>query len=225
MSQDLNQIGNLEGNFSRSTLQVLAVVTLLGILPGILVAATSFPFFVTVFAILRQGIGLQQSPPNMLLVGLSVFLTFFVMEETFVQAWQAGVLPFLENRTQPSEAFTQTIEPFRVFMTRHVDPNTFSALANLRESDELGEVSLGSSSLSIIAPSFILSELSRAFQIGFLIFLPFLIIDLVTAAILMSMGMMMVPPALVSLPFKLAFFVVVDGWALISVGLVSGYAN
>lgn len=183
---------------------------------------TCFPFLVTVFSILRQAIGLQQSPPNMLLVSLALFLTYFIMEPVFVEAWTSGLRPLIDDRIEPEEAFTRTLDPFRGFMAARLDADTFAAMADLRP-DTQGAVLEPDAPLSVLIPSFLLSEISRAFQIGFLIFLPFLIIDLVAAAVLMSMGMMMVPPAIVSLPFKLAFFVIADGWSLIAGSLVRSY--
>ena len=182
---------------------------------------TCFPFMITVLSILRQGIGLQQSPPNMMLVSLALFLTLFVMEPVFSVAWAQGVAPYSDGQINLETAFRETMAPFRVFMSQRVNPDTLTALADLRP--ELITSSETEPSLSLLVPSFMLSEIARAFQVGFLLFLPFLIIDLVVAAILMSMGMMMVPPAIVSLPFKLAFFVVADGWTLIASGLVQSY--
>lgn len=183
---------------------------------------TCFPFMVTVFAILRQAIGLQQSPPNMLIVSLALFLTYFVMEPVFTEAYNAGVVPLLDEELELVPAVTAALAPFRDFMAGRVDPDTFRAMADLRP-DAVGTERSPDAPLSVLVPSFLLSEIARAFQIGFLIFLPFLIIDLVVAAILMSMGMMMVPPAIVSLPFKLAFFVVADGWSLLAGSLVRSY--
>ena len=157
-----------------------------------------------------------------MLVSLALFLTFFVMEPVFTQAWNDGIAPFGDGMIEFDVAFAQAITPFRDFMSARVDPNTFAALADLRPDLEASEPN-SDAQLSLLVPSFMLSEIARAFQVGFLLFLPFLIIDLVVAAILMSMGMMMVPPAIVSLPFKLAFFVVADGWTLIASGLVQSY--
>ena len=221
VAQDFSISIDGDGSLSGRAIQLFILLTLLSIVPGLAIMITCFPFMVTVLAILRQGIGLQQSPPNMLIVSLALFLTYFVMETVFQQAWAAGGQPLVDGTLTPEDAFPLAIEPFRVFMSGRVDPDTLAALAELRP-----EVSLSSAldtPLSILVPSFLLSEIERAFQIGFLIFMPFLIIDLVVAAILMSMGMMMVPPAIVSLPFKLAFFVVADGWSLISSALVRGY--
>lgn len=211
-----------DGSLTSSSLQLIALITVLSLAPGILIMITCFPFMITVLSILRQGIGLQQSPPNMMLVSLALFLTFFVMEPVFTQAWNDGIAPFGDGVIEFDVAFAQAITPFRDFMSARVDPNTFAALADLRPDLEASEPN-SDAQLSLLVPSFMLSEIARAFQVGFLLFLPFLIIDLVVAAILMSMGMMMVPPAIVSLPFKLAFFVVADGWTLIASGLVQSY--
>ena len=211
-----------EGSLAARSIQILVLVTLLSIVPGLAIMVTSFPFVVTVLSILRQAIGLQQSPPNMLIVSLALFLTYFVMEPVFAEAWTIGVEPLIAEQTDIETAFRQTLGPFRIFMSGRIDPGTFQSLAELRPDAELGET-MADSPLSILVPSFLLSEIERAFEIGFLIYLPFLIIDLVVAAVLMSMGMMLVPPAVVSLPFKLAFFVVADGWTLISGALVRSY--
>jgi flagellar biosynthetic protein FliP len=144
------------------------------------------------------------------------------MEPVFTQAWVNGLQPLTNEEIDVETAFIRTLEPFRVFMTARMDPDTFAAMADLRP-DTQGQELTPDANLSVMIPSFMLSEISRAFQIGFLVFLPFLIIDLVVAAVLMSMGMMMVPPAIVSLPFKLAFFVVADGWSLIAGALVRSY--
>jgi len=183
---------------------------------------TCFPFLVTVLAILRQGIGLQQSPPNMLIVSLALFLTYFVMEPVFTEAWTTGIAPMMAEELALEPALEKAIAPFKAFMAARLDADTFFAMANLRP-DGAALTATPEAPLSVLVPSFMLSEIARAFQIGFLVFLPFLIIDLVVAAVLMSMGMMMVPPATVSLPFKLAFFVLADGWSLIASALVRSY--
>lgn len=200
------------------TLQIIALVTVLSLAPGLAVMITCFPFVVTVLSILRQAIGLQQSPPNMLIVSLALFLTYFVMAPTFEAAYQAGIGPVMDGQLELMDGLARAYEPFRRFMMLRVDPETLQSLSSLREIPEGDDPGA-----SVLIPSFMLSEVERAFQIGFLVFLPFLIIDLVVAAILMSMGMMMVPPAIVSLPFKLAFFVVADGWALVTGALVRSY--
>lgn len=221
-AQDVSITLNDDGSLATRSIQLFILITLLSIVPGLAIMITCFPFMVTVLSILRQGIGLQQSPPNMLIVSLALFLTYFVMEPVFISAWFEGVDPLL-NGSMPLElAFENVLKPFRSFMAGRVAPDTFENLAVLRP-ELLPDQAIESSPLSVLIPSFLLSEIERAFQIGFLVFLPFLIIDLVVAAVLMSMGMMMVPPAIVSLPFKLAFFVVADGWSLIAASLVRSY--
>jgi flagellar biosynthetic protein FliP len=204
------------------SLLLIALVTVLSLAPGLAVMVTCFPFIVTVLSILRQAIGLQQSPPNMLIVSLSLFLTWFIMEPVFSEAWAAGVQPLIAGTIDIPVAFDRGIAPFRIFMAARIEADTFLSLAALRPETK-GIADAGEAPLSLLIPSFMLSEIARAFEIGFLIYLPFLIIDLVVAAVLMSMGMMMVPPAVVALPFKLAFFVVADGWTLISGALVRSY--
>ncbi|MCV2867096.1 flagellar type III secretion system pore protein FliP [Defluviimonas sp. WL0002] len=214
---------SLDGStLTGQSLFLIAAVTLLGLAPGLAVMITCFPFIVTVLSILRQAIGLQQSPPNMLIVTLALFLTWFVMEPVFLQAWTDAVSPLMEGRIDAATAFDAGIAPFRIFMAHRLDPETLAQLGALRP-QMTAFSNAEDAPLSLLVPSFMLSEMSRAFEIGFLIYLPFLIIDLVVSAVLMSMGMMMVPPAVVALPFKLAFFVVANGWALLSGALVRSY--
>ncbi len=218
LSIDLGGDGN---SLSLRSVQLLLLITVLSIVPGLAVMVTCFPFIVTVLSILRQAIGLQQAPPNMLIISLAMFLTWYVMDPVFTQAWVTGIEPMTSGQMEVGPALQAAILPFRDFMALRVDPETFLTLAELRPTATAATPS--EASLSLLVPSFLLSEIQRAFEIGFMIFLPFLIIDLVVAAILMSMGMMMVPPAVVSLPFKLVFFVVADGWALITGALVRSY--
>lgn len=222
LAQDLSVSLGDDGSISARTLQLFALITVLSLAPGLAIMVTCFPFLVTVLSILRQAIGLQASPPNMMIVSLALFLTYFIMEPVFNEAWINGLQPLTNEQIDAETAFVRTLEPFRVFMAARLDPDTFMAMADLRP-DTQGQELSPEAPISVLIPSFLLSEISRAFQIGFLIFLPFLIIDLVAAAVLMSMGMMMVPPAIVSLPFKLAFFVVADGWSLIAGSLVRSY--
>ncbi len=213
-----------DSSLSATSIQLILLITVLSLAPGLIIMITCFPFLVTVLAILRQAIGLQQSPPNMLIISLALFLTYFVMEPVFVEAWNNGIDPLVNEQIDTQTAFVRAIDPFRRFMAGRADADTYSAMARLRP--DLASIDLAPDApLSVLVPSFLLSEIARAFQIGFLVFLPFLIIDLVVAAILMSMGMMMVPPAVVSLPFKLAFFVVADGWSLVASALVRSYAQ
>ena len=218
MSIDLG--GGAGGSLSLRSVQLLLLVTVLSIVPGLAVMVTCFPFIVTVLSILRQALGLQQAPPNMLIISLAQFLTWFVMDPVFTEAWVKGIEPMTNGQIEVGPGLQAAIAPFRVFMAGRVDPETLQTLQDLRST---AAVAPAEAPLSLLVPSFLLSEIQRAFEIGFMIFLPFLIIDLVVAAILMSMGMMMVPPAVVSLPFKLIFFVVADGWALVSGALVRSY--
>jgi flagellar biosynthetic protein FliP len=220
-AQDLSiNLGEGGESLSLRSVQLLLLITLLSIVPGLAVMVTSFPFIVTVLSILRQAIGLQQAPPNMLIISLAMFLTWYVMDPVFTQAWVSGIEPMTNGQMEVGPALEAAIAPFRTFMAQRVDADTFLTLQDLRAT---AAVAPAEAPLSLLVPSFLLSEIQRAFEIGFMIFLPFLIIDLVVAAILMSMGMMMVPPAVVSLPFKLAFFVVADGWALVTGALVRSY--
>jgi len=221
-AQDLTLSLGEGGAASGRILHLLVLVTLLSLVPGIAVMVTCFPFIVTVLSILRQALGLQAAPPNMLIVTLALFLSWHVMDPVLTAAWQAGGAPFADGSMPLEEAFPKAVTPFRHFMAARLNPETFAALEALRP----GASSVSDpaeADLSLLIPSFLLSEITRAFQIGFILFLPFLIIDLVVAAILMSMGMMMVPPAIVALPFKLAFFVVADGWTLVASALVRSY--
>lgn len=220
-AQDLSiNLGEGGESLSLRSVQLLLLITLLSIVPGLAVMVTSFPFIVTVLSILRQAIGSQQAPPNMLIISLALFLTWYVMDPVFTQAWVTGIEPMTNGQMEVGPALEAAIAPFRTFMAQRVDAETFLTLQDLRATVAVPPVE---APLSLLVPSFLLSEIQRAFEIGFMIFLPFLIIDLVVAAILMSMGMMMVPPAVVSLPFKLAFFVVADGWALVTGALVRSY--
>lgn len=220
LAQEVSLSFGDEGGLAVRSVQLIVLLTLLSLVPGIAIMITCFPFVVTVLAILRQALGLQQSPPGMVLTTLAMFLTWFVMEPVFTAAWEAAMEPLNAGTIDLEEAFLRAMEPFRGFMLGRIDAETYLNLAALRPVPPALD---GDAPLSVLVPAFLLSELTRAFEVGFLIFLPFLIIDLVVAAILMSMGMMMVPPAIVSLPFKLAFFVVADGWSLVSAALVQGY--
>lgn len=207
---------------SLRTVQLFLLLTLLSLAPGLAIMVTCFPFMVTVLSILRQAIGVQQAPPNMLIVSLALFLTWFVMEPVFREAWEAGVRPMIDGALTPEAAFAPTMAPFRAFMEARVDPATIEMLADAAPVPP-APAGDGATPLSMLVPAFLLGEIKRGFEVGFLIFLPFLVIDLVIAAVLMSMGMMMVPPVVVSLPFKLAFFVAVDGWGMIATALVRSY--
>lgn len=205
------------GGVGQSSILLFLGLTVLSLAPAIAITVTCFPFMVTVLSILRQSLGLQQSPPNMLIVSLALFLTWFVMDPVLKEAWAQAGPPLQSGQIGIVEALSRAITPFERFMAARTDPAILDEMRSLVPPDPAGD------GLRLLIPSFMLTELQRAFEIGFLIALPFLVIDLVVSAVLMAMGMMMVPPAIVALPFKLAFFVVVDGWALLSAALVRGY--
>ncbi|MEO1242603.1 MAG: flagellar type III secretion system pore protein FliP [Pseudomonadota bacterium] len=213
------------GGLSSRVIQLFALVTVLSIAPGIAMMVTCLPFMIIVFSILRQAIGLQQAPPNMLIMSLALFLTYFVMEPVFSQAWENGVQPLLDGDVTEEQAFERTLTPFRFFMEGRVSPVAVETLTEAAGAERIDTQAEGQTPLSILIPAFMLSEIQHAFEIGFVIFLPFLIIDLIVASVLMAMGMMMVPPAIVSLPFKLAFFVLANGWVQIAGAVVKGYGT
>jgi flagellar biosynthetic protein FliP len=205
--------------------QLFLLMTVLSLAPGIAIMVTCFPFMVTVLSLLRQGIGLQQAPPNMLIVTLALFLSWFVMEPVFTDAWENGLAPLMDGNITNEQAWERGSAPFRVFMAGRVAPEVISDLAAAAPGQREPLIPGQPAPLSLLVPAFLLSELQRGFEVGFMIFLPFLVIDLVVASILMSMGMMMVPPVVVSLPLKLAFFVVADGWSLLAGALIRGYGQ
>ena len=213
-----------EDGLSGRVIQLFLMITLLSLAPGIAMMITCFPFMVTVLSLLRQGIGLQAAPPNMMITSLALFLTYFVMEPVFQEAWRTGLGPLMDGDITVEQAFERAMAPFRIFMDARVNPEMVQALADAAPGRSMEEVGPDGPPLSLLVPAFMLSEIERGFEIGFMIFLPFLIIDLVVASVLMSMGMMMVPPVVVSLPLKLAFFVVADGWSLLAGALIQGYA-
>jgi flagellar biosynthetic protein FliP len=205
------------------TLQVLVLMTLLTLLPAILLSMTAFTRIVIVLAILRQALGTPQTPPNQVLLGLALFMTLFVMTPTLTQSWTEGVKPYMDGQLAGEPALTKTVAPLREFMlkqTRETDLATFGRISGLGPFESPETVPM-----TVLIPTFITSELKTAFQIGFMVFIPFLIIDLVVASVLMSMGMMMLSPMLVSLPFKLMLFVLVDGWTLLMGTLAASFAT
>ena len=210
-----------QGGLSSSVVQLFVVITVLSLAPGLAMMITCLPFMVIVFSILRQALGIQQAPPNMMIMALAMFLTFFIMEPVFMNAWAEGVAPYMDGQLTEAEAWTATTEPFRNFMMNRADPEISFVLSDALDRPIVeGEPA----PFSLLSTSFMLSEIKLAFQIGFVIFLPFMVIDLVVASILMAVGMMMVPPTVVSLPFKLGFFVLADGWLRITEALLRGYA-
>ncbi len=203
------------------SVQTLVLLTSLSFLPALLLSMTCFTRILIVLSLLRTAIGTPTTPPNQILVGLSLFLSFFVMAPTFDKAYTTAYKPFAEERISAEKALERGVKPFKQFMlrqTRETDLALFAKLAHTPPMAGPEDVSL-----RILLPAFVISELKTAFQIGFSIFIPFLIVDLVVASVLMSMGMMMVPPATIALPFKLMLFVLVDGWQLLVGALVQSF--
>jgi flagellar biosynthetic protein FliP len=204
--------------------QLIAVVTVLSVAPGLLIMVTCFTRFVIALSFLRAGLGLQTTPANLILISLALFMTFYVMGPTFDKAWQGGVQPLMERKISEQEAFGRITAPFRTFMRANVrdkDLQLFTDMASesLRPRQDQADIDL-----RVLIPAFMISELRRAFEIGFLIALPFLVIDMIVATLTMSMGMMMLPPTVISLPFKVLFFVLIDGWNLLIGGLLRSFA-
>ncbi|CAN7597343.1 flagellar type III secretion system pore protein FliP [Mesorhizobium sp. LjNodule214] len=220
---DLGGIGKADGTTVGYIIQMFGLLTVLSVAPGLLIMVTSFTRFVIAFSILRAGIGLQSTPANLILISLSLFMTFYVMAPTFDQAWNTGVKPLMDNQISQTEAFEKISDPFRTFMLRNVRDKDFDLFADLAR--ERGQVVAKETvDLRILVPAFMISEIRRGFEIGFLIVLPFLVIDLIVATITMAMGMMMLPPTVVSLPFKILFFVLIDGWNLLVGSLVRSFS-
>ena len=200
-------------------IQLVAILTILSVAPGLLIMVTSFTRFVVALSFLRSGLGLQSSPPNLVMISLSLFMTFYVMAPTFDRAWQNGLKPMMDNSITEQEAYGKITEPFRQFMLAQVrdkDLNLFEDLS--KGSFQINDKA--TIDLRLLIPAFMISELRRGFEIGFLVVLPFLVIDMIVATLTMSMGMMMLPPSVISLPIKILFFVLIDGWNLLIGSLV-----
>ena len=203
-------------------IQLFLLVTVMALAPSILVMTTSFIRIVIVLSFLRTAMGAQQTPPNQVLMALALFLTFFIMSPTFEAAWDQGVRPYIDGQIDEKEAFEKSLKPLHSFMlkfARDEDVQLFIDVANTQQIVDRDEIPI-----RVLIPAFIISELRRAFEIGFLVFIPFLVIDMVVASVLMSMGMMMLPPIIIALPFKIIFFVLVDGWSMTVGSLVATYA-
>ncbi|MDN3567342.1 flagellar type III secretion system pore protein FliP [Paeniroseomonas aquatica] len=224
VSIDLGAAG--QSGATMRLVQLTALIGVLSLAPSLLVMATAFTRIAIVLSLLRSAIGAQGVPPNPVLIGLALFLTAFVMQPVLEQSWRDGLAPMMEGRLSELEGLAQTAEPFRRFMAaqvRDADMALFVDLAGLPQPAE--GAAPDQLPWRALLPAFLVGELKRAFEIGFLLFLPFLVIDMVVASLLMSLGMMMLPPSIVSLPFKLIFFVLVDGWRLVSGSLVQGFAS
>jgi flagellar biosynthetic protein FliP len=220
-AQDISINFGQGSGLTERVIQLIAFITVLSLAPSILVMMTSFTRIVVVLSLLRTALGTATAPPNAVLVALALFLTAFVMGPALQTAYDSGIRPLINNEINVEQAFERSSAPLKVFMQKNVREKDLALFADLsREPRPDRPEDL---SLRILIPAFMISELKRAFEIGFLLFLPFLIIDLVVASVLMSMGMMMLPPVVVSLPFKLIFFVLVDGWSLVAGSLVQSY--
>jgi flagellar biosynthetic protein FliP len=211
------------GGMTERVIQMIALLTVLSLAPSILVMMTSFTRIVVVLSLLRTALGTATAPPNSVIVSLALFLTAFVMGPSLQKAYDTGVRPLIANQITVEQAFERGSVPLRAFMEKNVRPKDLKLFIDMSKQPEPANPQ--DLSLRVLVPAFMISELKRAFEIGFLLFLPFLIIDLVVASVLMSMGMMMLPPVVVSLPFKLIFFVLVDGWTLVAGSLIQSYGS
>jgi flagellar biosynthetic protein FliP len=213
-----------DASVSGRIVQLLVVMTVLSVAPGLLMMVTSFARFVIALSFLRTGLGLQTTPSNLILVSLALFMTMFVMAPTFQAAWDNGIKPMVENKISQQDGYTRTTEPFRIFMKANVRDKDVAIFQDM-SAERFGEKDkAGPDDLRVLIPAFMVSELRRGFEIGFLVTLPFLVIDLVVATIMTAMGMMMMPPTVVSLPLKILFFVLVDGWSLLVGALVKSFS-
>jgi flagellar biosynthetic protein FliP len=217
---DLGDAGNGASSTGR-IVQLLVLVTVLSLAPAILVMVTSFTRIVIVLSFLRNALGAQQTPPNSVLISLALFLTAFVMAPTFEAAYNDGIGPLIEDKISEAQAVPLALAPLHAFMMSNVRSQDLKLFADIAKMEPVAEPK--DMPLRVLVPAFMISELRRAFEIGFLLFLPFLIIDMVVASILMSMGMMMLPSAVISLPFKIVFFVLIDGWYLVAGSLVQSF--
>lgn len=212
---------NPTGSATSRIFNVIMMITVLSIAPSILIMMTSFTRLVVVFSITRSALATNATPPNMVLVSLAIFLTMFVMAPTFEKAWETGLEPMFEEKLDTMEGLEKASVPFKEFMvrnTREKDLLLFNDLSQEKKPESVAETPL-----KVAIPAFMISELRRAFEIGFLIYIPFLIIDMVIASVLMSMGMMMLPPTVLALPFKIIFFVLIDGWYMLAGSLVNSF--
>jgi len=221
--QDISIDFGDDATLTERAVQLIGLITLLSLAPSILVMVTSFTRIVVVLSLLRTAIGMQTAPPNSVMVSLALFLTLFVMGPTLQASYDAGIAPLLAGTIEIQEAFERGAVPIQEFMSANVrdkDVQLFYDISNQEVPDEASPIPL-----QILVPAFMISELRRAFEIGFLLFVPFVVIDMVVASVLMSMGMMMLPPVVISLPFKLIFFVLVDGWHLVAGSLVRSFVG
>ncbi|MEP4341072.1 MAG: flagellar type III secretion system pore protein FliP, partial [Lentilitoribacter sp.] len=210
----------LDGSVASWIVRTFGLLTVLSLAPGILIMITSFPRFIIAFSILRTGLGLPSAPANMILISLAMFMTFYVMAPTFDRAWDEGINPLIENQINEEQAIELISEPFRDFMLANTRPKDIDLFIDLAREQGQSFQTDEKIDMRVLVPAFMISEIRRGFEIGFLVVLPFLVIDLVVATITMAMGMMMLPPTAISLPFKILFFVLIDGWNLLVGSLV-----
>jgi flagellar biosynthetic protein FliP len=210
------------GALSGRAIQLVLTLTVLSLAPGILMTVTSFTRIVVALSLLRSGLGAQGVPPNPVIISLAMFLSFFVMGPTFDAAWRQGVVPYNQGRLTEAQLFDKASRPFEDFMLKHVRDDDLSLFVRLSGKPAVARAELP---ISTVIPAFMISELRRSFEIGFLLLLPFLVIDIAVSAVLMAMGMMMLPPATISLPMKIIFFVLVDGWALVAGSLIKSFGG
>lgn len=221
MAQSVNLDLGKGGTLSARVIQLIALMTVLSLAPSIVIMTTSFVRIVVVLSLLRTAMGLQQSPPNAVLISLALFLSAVVMAPTWQAAYQDGIRPLMDQEIELPQAFDAASQPLKAFMLAQVDAKDLGLFVNLSKMQmPKDKMDLP---VRVVTPAFMISELKKAFEIGFFLFVPFLVIDLVVASVLMSMGMMMLPPVVVSLPFKLIFFVLVDGWNLVAGSLVQSF--
>lgn len=213
--------GDGSGSMSGRVIQIVALLTVLSIAPSILMMMTSFTRIVIVFSFLRSAIGVQQTPPNAVLISLAMFLTLFIMMPTFQASYNQGIKPLMDEQVSEMDAMQKSVAPFKDFMLKHTREKDLKLFVDINKAGPFKQAM--DTPIQYVIPAFMISELRRAFEIGFLLFLPFLVIDMVVSSILMSMGMMMLPPVMISLPFKIIFFVLVDGWYLITGSLIQSY--
>ncbi|MEC1289286.1 flagellar type III secretion system pore protein FliP [Bacillus mojavensis] len=221
MNEFINIFSSSDPNNVSSTVKLLLLLTVFSVAPGILILMTCFTRIVIVLSFVRTSLATQSMPPNQVLIGLALFLTFFIMAPTFSEINKEALTPLMDNKISLDEAYTKAEEPIKEFMSKHTRQKDLALFMNYAKMDK--PESLKDIPLTTMVPAFAISELKTAFQIGFMIFIPFLIIDMVVASVLMSMGMMMLPPVMISLPFKILLFVLVDGWYLIVKSLLQSF--
>lgn len=209
-------------SFTGRMIQIAGLLTVLTLAPGLLIMVTSFTRFAVAFSFLRSGLGLQSTPANLVLISLALFMTFFVMSPVFEKSWNEGLRPLMDNQLSEREGVAKTIAPFQEFMLTHVRDKDIALFEDLA-APEIRAQSREETDLRVLIPAFMISELRRGFEIGFLIILPFLVIDMIVSTLVMSMGMMMLPPSVIALPLKILFFVLVDGWNLVVGSLIRSF--